>query len=140
MQVKRSDFTNEKNVGTSESDLKVFDSYPCAYCGFIIASMDHLQDHEIDCSGSHKPGFLKKSKTLLFSSSYQPDIKESPPQVISSLTASFSPPVELPPPKFLPIFSYQDPRLSMHLPESEQYRLGRMFIMITGTPFKSTNK
>ena len=78
MQVKRSDFTNEKNVGTSESDFKVFDSYPCAYCGFMIASKDKLQANEKDCSGSHKPGFLRKSKPLLFLSSYQPDVKESP--------------------------------------------------------------
>jgi hypothetical protein len=114
LQVKRSDFNSDKNIETSEIE---FEHYPCLYCGFIIASKTHLQEHKIKCSGSNKPGFLKKSKTL---TSNQPNHKESHPPDLSSLTASFSPPVGFPPPKSSQNFPLQDPRLSLHLPECEQ--------------------
>ena len=36
IQVKTIDFNTVKNIQTSESDMKEFESYPCHYCDFNI--------------------------------------------------------------------------------------------------------
>ena len=89
----------------------MFESYPCLYCGFNIATKNHLKEHRRDCSGS---SFLKKLDLL-----NQPNVKKSP-QNIFPLPTSFSRPIGVPAPQFPQIFHFLDPSLSLHLPEYEQ--------------------
>ena len=120
IQVKTIDFNAVKNIQTSESDMKEFESYPCHYCDFNIETETHLQDHIVQCVGSHRPSFFKESKSPPKSQAILPSLKY-PSQMKSHSfqpsSASFSLPFGIP--QLSQVFPYNNPSLSRPLPKCE---------------------